>query len=69
MKLDNYKIVMFCGKRGVGKSTCASATAVYLASKGKKVLLVSSDPMPSLSDIFGLNVKGELKHINGVKDL
>ncbi len=69
MKLDNYKIVMFCGKGGVGKSTCASATAVYLANKGKKVLLVSSDPMPSLSDIFGLNLRGELKPINEVKNL
>lgn len=43
---------LFGGKGGVGKTTCAAATALHLAESGKSVLVVSSDPAPSLSDIF-----------------
>ncbi len=46
------KLVMVGGKGGVGKTTCASAIATGLADRGRKVLLISSDPTPSLSDIF-----------------
>ena len=46
------KIVMFCGKGGVGKTTCASATAIHYASRGKRTLLISTDPSPSLTDIL-----------------
>jgi len=43
---------MVGGKGGVGKTTCASAIAMGLASGGRRVLLISSDPTPSLSDIY-----------------
>jgi arsenite-transporting ATPase len=43
---------MVGGKGGVGKTTCASAIAFHLATRGRKVLVVSSDPAPSLSDIY-----------------
>ncbi len=43
---------MVGGKGGVGKTTCASALALGFADRGRKVLLISSDPTPSLSDIF-----------------
>jgi arsenite-transporting ATPase len=61
-------ILMFCGKGGVGKTTCASATAIHYASKGHKVLLISTDPSPSLTDILELNVKGEITKIPGFDD-
>jgi len=43
--------LFFIGKGGVGKSTVSSLTAVKF-SKKSKVLLVSLDPAPNLSDIF-----------------
>ena len=46
------KLIMVGGKGGVGKTTCASGTALKLAREGRKVLIITSDPAPSLSDIF-----------------
>jgi arsenite/tail-anchored protein-transporting ATPase len=40
------------GKGGVGKSTTAALMSVFLASKNRRVLLVSLDPAHNLSDIF-----------------
>jgi arsenite-transporting ATPase len=47
------KYVFFGGKGGVGKTVMASATAIYLASGGKKTLLCSTNPVHSLSSCFG----------------
>jgi len=66
---DNPVIVMFCGKGGVGKTTCASATAIHYASKGYKTILISTDPSPSLSDILELNVKGEITQVSKISNL
>ncbi|HOJ42493.1 MAG TPA: ArsA family ATPase, partial [Syntrophorhabdaceae bacterium] len=38
------------------KTTCASSIALKFASEGKRVLLISSDPTPSLSDIFEVSI-------------
>ena len=46
------RILFFGGKGGVGKTTCASATALAAAKAGKRVLLISTDPAHSTSDIF-----------------
>ena len=43
---------MVGGKGGVGKTTCASGIALKIAKEGRKVLIITSDPAPSLSDIF-----------------
>ena len=43
---------MVGGKGGVGKTTCAVAIALRFAMDKRKVLVISSDPAPSLSDIF-----------------
>ena len=45
---------MFAGKGGVGKTTCAGATALYHATRDGKTLAISTDPTPSLSHIFEL---------------
>jgi arsenite-transporting ATPase len=45
---------VFIGKGGVGKTTCAAATALHFAGRGQRALAISTDPTPSLSHIFGL---------------
>lgn len=51
-ELSERKILFFGGKGGVGKTTCASAVALGASRRGKRVLLVSTDPAHSTSDIF-----------------
>ena len=40
---NSLKLILFGGKGGVGKTTCASSTGLYL-SKDFKTLLISTDP-------------------------
>jgi len=49
---DLMKLCFFLGKGGVGKSTCASITALHYAVSGKKVSLISLDPAHNIMDIF-----------------
>jgi arsenite-transporting ATPase len=50
---------MFGGKGGLGKTTFSAATAFWLASQGKRVLVFSVDPQASLSDIFQQDIYGK----------
>jgi arsenite-transporting ATPase len=50
--LLNREVLFFGGKGGVGKTTCAAAMALAASRLGRKVLLVSTDPAHSTSDIF-----------------
>jgi arsenite/tail-anchored protein-transporting ATPase len=51
-ELVDRHVLFFGGKGGVGKTTCASALALGASRSGKRVLLVSTDPAHSTSDIF-----------------
>lgn len=57
------KVIMFGGKGGVGKSTLSASVALYFASHNKKTLILSSDPAPSLSDIFETKLESIPKKI------
>lgn len=59
------RILFFTGKGGVGKTSLACATAVALADRGKKVLLVSTDPASNLDEVLGVQLTGEPKAIPG----
>jgi arsenite-transporting ATPase len=50
------RTIIFTGKGGVGKTTCAAATSLQCAKVGKKTLVLSSDPAQSLSDCFNLEL-------------
>ncbi|MCR9115525.1 MAG: TRC40/GET3/ArsA family transport-energizing ATPase, partial [bacterium] len=45
--------LLFTGKGGVGKTSMACATAVQLADRGLRVLLVSTDPASNLDEVLG----------------
>src|SRR4030043_547318 len=63
------RLIMIGGKGGVGKSTCASAIALHFALQGKKTLIITSDPTPSLSDIFETEIGDQETPIKGVENL
>ena len=69
LEKDGLKLILFGGKGGVGKTTCASSTGLYLAKEGYKVLVVSTDPAHSLSDSLGQKIGDEVKEVKGVKNL
>jgi arsenite-transporting ATPase len=58
-ELIDRQVLFFGGKGGVGKTTCASAMALSASEMGKRVLLVSTDPAHSTSDIFERPIGGE----------
>lgn len=55
---DATRILFFTGKGGVGKTSLACATAVGLADRGKRVLLVSTDPASNLDEVLGVELGG-----------
>jgi len=63
------KLIMVGGKGGVGKTTCSAALAFHFAREGEKTLLISSDPTPSLSDIFETEIGAKEKRIRPVENL
>lgn len=54
-------IITFCGSGGVGKTTVAAATALGLALKGRKVLVVTIDPARRLADSLGFVAEGNIE--------
>ena len=51
---DPTRYLFFTGKGGVGKTSCASATAIALADAGRRVLIVSTDPASNLAEVFAM---------------
>ena len=61
--------VLYGGKGGVGKTTCAAATALGRARAGTPTLVVSTDPAHSLSDVFDAPIGAEPTRIREGLDL
>jgi arsenite-transporting ATPase len=56
LSLDQKRTLFVGGKGGVGKTTTAAALALYQAERGRRCLLVSTDPAHSLGDLFGRSI-------------
>ena len=61
---ENLKFLLFGGKGGSGKTTSAAATGLYSAkTTKKKILIVSTDPAPSLGDSFDIEIGNKITQI------
>ena len=63
ISLFDRQVLFFGGKGGVGKTTCSSAFALEAARRGRRVLLVSTDPAHSTSDIFERRIGPEEREL------
>jgi len=61
------RLVVFAGKGGVGKTTCAAAAALTLAAArpDARVLALSVDPAHSLGDVLGVSVGDDERAVPG----
>ena len=66
---EETEFVFFSGKGGVGKSTVSCATATWLADNDYETLLVTTDPAPNLSDIFGQEISHKVTAIDDIENL
>ncbi len=56
LTLASPAVTLVGGKGGVGKTTCAAALAVSAAASGARTLVITTDPAPSLADVFALRI-------------
>lgn len=61
--------LFFTGKGGVGKTSVACATALALATRGRRVLLVSTDPASNLDEVLATPLCDTPVPIAGTKRL
>jgi arsenite-transporting ATPase len=61
--------LFFGGKGGVGKTTMAGVSALWMAERGKRTLLASTNPVHSLSGLLGQDVFGRHTPVQGVPNL
>ncbi len=61
--------LFFTGKGGVGKTSIACATAIALAQRGQRVLLISTDPASNLDEVLETELTGTPRPIAGVERL
>jgi len=63
------RFLFFTGKGGVGKTSLACASAIALADRGSRVLLVSTDPASNLDEVLGQQLASTPTPIPGVSNL
>ncbi len=63
----SVRLLFFGGKGGVGKTTCAAAAGLAIASRypERTVRLISTDPAPSLGDVLGIEVGDRWTRVSG----
>ena len=61
------RLLIIAGKGGVGKTTCAASLALAISQEApaRRVLLVSTDPAPSIGDVLGQAVGDVERRVRG----
>jgi arsenite-transporting ATPase len=60
---NSTKAIFFTGKGGVGKTTVSCITAVHIAQKGFKTLIVTTDPAAHIGEVFDVKINDEPSEI------
>jgi len=63
------RVIFFAGKGGVGKTSASCMTAVWLARRGFKTLLLTTDPAAHIGDVLGVAVTAQTRQIPAVENL
>ena len=66
---DPTRVLFFTGKGGMGKTTLACATAVALVARGRRVLIVSTDPASNLDEVLGTTLGEAPRPVAGITGL
>lgn len=63
------RTLFFAGKGGVGKTVASCLTAVWLARRGLRTLLLTTDPAAHIGDVLGEPVGDDIAPVEGVPNL
>jgi len=63
------RTIFFAGKGGVGKTSVSAATSLWIADKGYKTLLLTTDPASHLGQVFEQTITDEPTEIKGEQNL
>jgi len=63
------RTIFFAGKGGVGKTVASCTTAVWLARRGHRTLLLTTDPAAHLGDVLGVPVGDDARAVPGMPGL
>lgn len=69
LELNDKKVIFTMGKGGVGKTTIASAIALELSNRNKKVILATTDPADHLRYVISKNDNIDIITIDEEKEL
>lgn len=67
--MNQSQFLFFSGKGGVGKTSMACATAVQEAERGRKTLIITTDPASNLADVYETEIGHRITPIPGVPNL
>ncbi|MGA2831233.1 MAG: ArsA-related P-loop ATPase, partial [Streptosporangiaceae bacterium] len=63
------RFLFFTGKGGAGKTSVACAAALQLAGRGRRVLLVSTDPASNAGQVLGVTIGSTITPVDRVPGL
>jgi arsenite-transporting ATPase len=66
---NGRRTIFFAGKGGVGKTVASCISAIWLARRGYRTLLLTTDPAAHLGDVLGTPVGDQVEPVEGVPSL